>query len=98
MSVCVCELRVNSGRVCVCVCVPECVLAHVCVMSTLTAAVPSTPGPTRWLYLVSGFLLTGSCHLPHSFPLSQIFMETLEMSGPELGSGSPAGAPSAPRP
>lgn len=61
MSVCVCELRVNSGRVCVCVRdVPECVLAHVCVMSTLTAAVHSSPGPTRRLNLVSGFLLPSS--------------------------------------
>ena len=37
---------------------------------------------------LSAFLLTGSCHLPHSLPHSQIFMETLEMLGPELGPGN----------
>ena len=61
-SVCVCVcLREREKAMCelcvdmcvyLCMCVPECMLTHICVMSVAVTAVHGMPRPTRWLDLV----------------------------------------------
>ena len=46
-----CELCVDMC-VYLCMCVPECMLTHICVMSVAITAVHGMPRPTRWLDLV----------------------------------------------
>ena len=46
-----CELCVDM-YVYLCMCVPECMLTHICVMSVAVTAVHGMPRPTRWLDLV----------------------------------------------
>ena len=46
-----CELCVDMC-VYLCMCVPECMLTHICVMSVAVTAVHGMPRPTRWLDLV----------------------------------------------